>query len=139
MFKQKEGGGGSKAFWKMLKKTALFWNEGIPKEEKSTLIDCFVLLAESNEIAFSFVETDFQKQNQLEERFKLTLSFDWMKHFLDDHNGQCWMKGSWETFLLRNATKESHNEITSSFGRTSSPIPDKVSPNLSTKQSPLTY
>ena len=30
----KQMGGGSKAFWTMLKKTALFWNEGIPKHEK---------------------------------------------------------------------------------------------------------
>ena len=27
---QIKGGGGSKAFWTMFKKTALFWNEGIP-------------------------------------------------------------------------------------------------------------
>ena len=28
---QIKGGGGSKAFWTMFKKTALFWNEGFPK------------------------------------------------------------------------------------------------------------
>ena len=28
---QTKGGGGSKAFWTMFKKTALFWKEGIPK------------------------------------------------------------------------------------------------------------
>ena len=34
MFKQK--GGGSKAFWTMFKKTALFWNGGFLKDECST-------------------------------------------------------------------------------------------------------
>ena len=31
MFKRKGGAGGSKAFWTMFKKTALFWKQGIPK------------------------------------------------------------------------------------------------------------
>ena len=40
---QIKGGGGSKAFWTMLKKTALFWNGGIPKHKMNEYVNFFLI------------------------------------------------------------------------------------------------